>query len=92
MFQLVVPAVLLVTLFSEPFPSNGTELMLASSSVVFCRKREKSLVIKATELRISYTAGPFRAPKLGQNTSHSQPLETTVVLSVTSFIFVLLIV
>lgn len=58
---------------------------------LFCRKKEKALVIKAGELRINNTAGQFRAPKLG--TKHFALLvsKRTVVLFMTSFIFVLLI-
>lgn len=39
-------------------------LKQASASVVFHRKREKALVIKARELKIN-TADHFKAPKLG---------------------------
>lgn len=50
---------LLVAVFLEP--SLKQERASASSSVVFYRKKEKALVIKARELRINN----IRAPKLG---------------------------
>lgn len=62
---LMIPAVLLVSVFSEPCPSNRREPVLASSRVSFLQEEREAQMIKARKLRINYTAGHFRAPKLG---------------------------
>ena len=74
----------------NPVPQIGESQCLLHLGWVFCRKREGHRWSRLENWELTILLATLGHQNLGQNTSHSQPLEMNI-CGVTSFIFVLLI-